>query len=95
MTNTKTVLVTEEAKAAARRIKTIVDGGLAEQVADLQRQGKTLAGGAVWKGARAEQFTGSIWPEADAALAKLKPALDDLHRWVDTVLDNIFAAGNA
>jgi uncharacterized protein YukE len=90
----KTVLVTPEAKAAADRMKAIVHGGLQQQVQDLQRQGNTLAGGAVWKGSKADLFQGSIWPETDTALTKLVHALADLQRRVDGVLDEISAAGN-
>jgi hypothetical protein len=90
----KTVLVTQEAKDAAIRMKTIVHGGLQQQVQDLQRQGNTLASGAVWKGEKADIFQGSIWPETDTALTNLVTALGDLQRRVDGVLDEIFAAGN-
>jgi uncharacterized protein YukE len=90
----KTVLVTQEAKDAAVRMKSIVHGGLTEQVQDLQRQGNTLAGGAVWQGAKADVFQGSIWPETGSALTNLVTALGDLQRRVDGVLDEIFAAGN-
>ena len=90
----KTVLVTQEAKDAAIRMKSIVHGGLSEQVQDLQRQGNTLASGAVWKGEKADIFQGSIWPETDRALTSLVAALGDLQRRVDGVLDEIFAAGN-
>ena len=90
----KTVLVTQEAKDAAIRMKSIVHGGLSEQVQDLQRQGNTLASGAVWKGEKADIFQGSIWPETDRALTSLVAALGDLQRRVDGVLAEIFAAGN-
>jgi len=90
----KTVLVTQEAKDAALRMKSIVHGGLQQHVEELQRTGKTLASGAVWKGAKADLFQGSIWPETDATLAKMVSALGDLQRRVDAVLDEIFAAGN-
>jgi uncharacterized protein YukE len=90
----KTVLVTQEAKDAAVKMKSIVHGGLQQQVQDLQRQGKTLASGAVWKGQKADVFQGQIWPETDAALTKMITALADLQRRVDGVLDEIFAAGN-
>jgi uncharacterized protein YukE len=90
----KTVLVTQEAKDAAVRMKSIVHGGLQQQVQDLQRQGNSLASGAVWKGAKADVFQGSIWPETDTALTNLVTALADLQRRVDGVLDEIFAAGN-
>ena len=90
----KTVLVTQEAKDAAVRMKAIVHGGLQQQVQDLQRQGSTLASGAVWKGEKADVFQGSIWPETDRALTSMITALTDLQRRVDGVLDEIFAAGN-
>ncbi len=68
--------------------------GLQEQVQDLQRQGATLASGAVWKGQKADLFQASVWPETDRALASMITALTDLQRRVDGVLDEIFAAGN-
>ena len=90
----KTVLVTQEAKQAAVRMRSIVHGGLQEQVRDLQRQGDSLASGAVWKGEKADIFQGQIWPETNSALTRMIAALDDLQRRVDAVLDEIFAAGN-
>ena len=90
----KTVLVTQEAKDAATRMRAIIGGGLQQQVQDLQRQGTTLASGAVWKGEKADVFQGSIWPETDRALTSMLSALTDLQRRVDGVLDEIFAAGN-
>jgi hypothetical protein len=90
----KTVLVTQEAKEAALRMKAIVQGGLQQQVQDLQRQGSTLASGAVWKGQKADIFQCSVWPETDRALTAMITALTDLQRRVDGVLDEIFAAGN-
>ena len=90
----RTVMVTQEAKDAALRMKAIVHGGLQQQVQDLQRQGQTLAGGAVWQGAKADLFQSSIWPETDRALTSMITALGDLQRRVDGVLDEIFAAGN-
>lgn len=90
----KTVMVTQEAKDAALRMKAIVHGGLEQQVQDLQRQGTTLSTGAVWKGEKADLFQTSIWPDTDRALTSMLTALDDLQRRVDGVLDEIFAAGN-
>ena len=90
----KTVLVTQEAKDAALRMKAIVHGGLQQQVHDLRRQGASLAGGAVWQGQKADVFRGSIWPETERALSSILTALTDLQRRVDGVLDEIFTAGN-
>ena len=90
----QTVMVTQEAKDAAVRMRSIVNGGLQQQVQDLQRQGQTLANGQTWKGAKAELFSTSIWPDTDRALTSMITALADLQRRVDGVLDEIFAAGN-
>ena len=90
----RTVMVTPEAKDAALRMRSVVHGGLQQQVQDLQRQGHVLAGGQAWKGAKADLFQTSIWPDTDRALTSMLGALADLQRRVDGVLDEILAAGN-
>lgn len=90
----KTVLVTPEAKDRALQLQRIVDGGLQSQFDQLRATGGALAGGAIWKGEKADLFAGSVWPDVERALDRMTTALLDIQTRVNRVLDDIFAAGN-
>lgn len=87
------VLSTEEAKSAIRQIQSIIDGGLAEQIRNLDGQGKILSDANVWDGPLAQQFRGGTWPETSAALGKVQTELSDLRAQLDQIAQNIFTAG--
>ena len=90
----KTVLVTQEAKDKALRMRATIHNGLQGQVDELRHQGLALAGGAIWKGEKADLFAGSVWPDVERALDRMTTALLDIQTRVNRVLDDIFAAGN-
>lgn len=87
------VLSTEEAKTAIRQIQSIVNGGFADQITQLDSQGRILSDANVWDGPLASQFRGSVWPETKSALDKAKQQLDELRAQLDTISQNIFSAG--
>jgi hypothetical protein len=61
------VLSSEQAKSAIQQIQGIINGGLTDQIAQLDSQGKTLSDPNVWDGPLAEKFRNSTWPETRSA----------------------------
>jgi hypothetical protein len=87
------VLSTEDAKTAIRQIQSIINGGLADQIGQLDTQGQKLSQPDVWDGPLAVTFRTSTWPETKSALEKAKSELDDLRSQLDKISQNIFTAG--
>jgi uncharacterized protein YukE len=87
------VLSTEEAKSAIRQVQSIINGGLTDQISQLDTQGQKLSQPDVWDGPLAVQFRSSTWPETKSALAKAKQELDDLRAQLEKIAQNIFTAG--
>lgn len=87
------VLSTDQAKAAIKQVESIVKGGLAEQIAKLDSQGKILSDPDVWDGPLAQQFRDSTWPDTKKALDKAKQELDELRHQLDKISVNIMTAG--
>lgn len=87
------VLSTDQAKAAIKQVQSIVNGGLAEQIAKLDSQGKILSDPDVWDGPLAHQFRDSTWPDTKKALDKAKQELDELRDQLDKISVNIMTAG--
>lgn len=89
------VLSTEEAKNAIRQIRSIVNGGFTDQIAQLDAQGRILSDPNVWDGPLAATFRGSTWPESKAALDRARQQLEELRAQLDRISQDIFAAGGA
>ncbi len=89
------VLSTEEAKSAIRQIQTIINGGLTDQITELNAQGLILSDQNVWDGPLASTFRSSTWPETKTALDKAKAELEELRVQLDKISEDIFAAGGA
>ncbi len=87
------VLSTEQAKSAIKQMQSIIAGGLSDQIANLDKQGKVLSDPNQWDGPLAEQFRGSTWPDTLKALNKAKQELDELRGQLDKIAKNIFSAG--
>lgn len=87
------VLSTEQAKTAIQQVQTIVNGGLAEQIAKLDAQGKVLSSPDVWDGQLAAQFRDSTWPQTKSALDKARQELDHLREQLQKIAQNIMTAG--
>lgn len=87
------VLSSQQAKDAITQLQNIINGGLTDQITQLNNQGLILSDPNVWDGPLAEQFRGSTWPETKAALDKAKQELDDLRNQLHTIATNIFTAG--
>ena len=87
------VLSTEEAKSAIRQIQSIVNGGLTDQISQLDTQGQKLSQPDVWDGPLAAQFRGSTWPETKSALDRAKQELEELRAQLEKIAQNIMTAG--
>ncbi|MEA2242222.1 MAG: hypothetical protein QOI98_381 [Solirubrobacteraceae bacterium] len=87
------VLSTEQAKTSIHQVQAIVNGGLAEQIAKLDSQGKMLSCPDVWDGPLAQTFRDQIWPETKSALEKVKQELDELRGQLERIAQNIMHAG--
>lgn len=87
------VLSTEQAKSAIHQIQNIINGGLTEQINQLNAQGQILSDPNVWDGPLAERFRGQTWPETHQALQKAKSELEELRAQLQQIATNIFTAG--
>lgn len=87
------VLSTEQAKTAITQIQAIINGGLAEQIAKLDAQGRVLSDPNVWDGQLAQSFRDSTWPQTKSALDKAKVELDQLREQLQKISQNIMQAG--
>lgn len=87
------VLSTEQAKAAIQQIQSIINGGLTDQISQLDAQGRVLSDPNVWDGPLAERFRSQTWPETRAALEKAKTELEELRGQLQQISTNIFQAG--
>ena len=87
------VLSTEQARTAITQIQSIVNGGLAEQIARLDAQGKVLSSPEVWDGQLAAQFRDSTWPQTRSALDRARQELDHLREQLQKIAQNIMTAG--
>jgi len=89
------VLSTDQAKTSIQQVQAIIDSGLAEQIAKLDAQGKTLSDPNVWDGPLAQQFRDHTWPETKTALEKAKSELDELRNQLQKISSNIMSAGGS
>jgi uncharacterized protein YukE len=87
------VLSTEQAKTSIQQVQAIIHGGLAEQIAKLDGQGKMLSNPDVWDGPLAQRFRDQTWPETKSALEKAKQELDELRGQLAGIAQNIMQAG--
>ncbi len=87
------VLTSSEAKQAIQQMQSIINGGLTDQISQLDTQGQTLSDANVWDGPLAQQFRGDVWPQTKSALDKAKQELEDLRNQLDQISPNIFTAG--
>lgn len=87
------VLSTEQAKSSIQQVQAIINGGLAEQIDKLDKEGKTLSSPDVWDGPLAQQFREQTWPETKSALEKAKQELDELRGQLQKISQNIMTAG--
>ena len=88
------VLSTDTARSSITSLASIIDGGLADQIGQLDHHGRTLSQPDVWDGGLATQFR-STWPEMSKRLQAARADLDELRRTVDRINADIMAAGGS
>jgi uncharacterized protein YukE len=87
------VLSTDQAKSAIQQVQAIINGGLTDQIARLDSQGKILSNPDVWDGPLAQQFRDSTWPETKTALDRAAQELNELREQLQKISQNIMTAG--
>ena len=87
------VLATEESRSTITQIKQILDGGLQQNIQNLNRLGTTLSDPNVWDGTLAESFRSQIWPECKSSLETTQRELTELQQKLQTIAQNIMQAG--
>ncbi len=86
------VLSTDAAKAAISSMSAIINGGLSDQINQLDQQGRQLSEPDVWDGSLASQFR-STWPQTSRSLQSVRSELDELRQKVERINLDIMAAG--
>lgn len=86
------VLSTDAARSAVTTMSSIINGGLADQINQLDQQGQQLSQPDVWDGSLALQFR-SAWPQTSRSLQSVKAELDELRQKVERINADIMAAG--
>jgi uncharacterized protein YukE len=86
------VLSTDTARSSITTMSSIINGGLPDQISQLDQQGRTLSQPDVWDGGLAGRFRGS-WPEMSKRLQAVRADLDQLRLEVDRINTDIMAAG--
>ena len=88
------VLSTDAARSSIRSMTSIINGGLADQIARLDQQGRQLCDPEVWDGGLAGQFR-SAWPQTSKSLQSVKTELDELRQRVERINADIMTAGGS
>ncbi len=86
------VLSTDAARSAVTTMASIINGGLADQINQLDQQGQQLSQPDVWDGSLAQQFRGA-WPQTSRSLQTVKAELEELRQKVERINADIMAAG--
>ena len=87
------VLSSEQAKSAITQMQSIINGGLTNEINNLNTQGAALSDPHTWDGPLAERFRSSTWPETKSALDKAKVELEELRGQLQQISTNIMTAG--
>ena len=89
------VLSTEAAQNAITQIKNITDGGLTDELNNLETQGQILCDKSNWDGPLADKFSGETWPALSSALKQMLQQIADLQQQTMQISQDIFSAGGA
>ena len=88
------VLSTDTARTAITTMSSIINGGLADQIKQLDVEGRNLSSPEVWDGQLASQFR-SDWPTTSSTLQKVQQDLEALRLQVQQINSDIMAAGGS
>ncbi len=86
------VLATTQMREAIQQMQRIINGGLMEQIDQLNKQGETLSRPDVWDGRLAQEFRNN-WPQTYRTLKKAQQELEELRANVQKIHQNIMEAG--
>ncbi len=86
------VLSTDAARTAISSLSAIINGGLTDQINQLDQQGRRLCEPDVWDGSLAAQFR-SAWPQTSRSLQTVRAELDELRQRVERINTDIMSAG--
>ncbi len=81
-----------EAQSAITQMQSIINGGLMEQIRNLDAQGQKLCDPNNWDGKLAADFRGQ-WPETNRALDDVVMQLEELRNKVQSINMDIMSAG--
>ncbi len=86
------VVSSAEAQSAITQMQSIINGGLMEQIRNLDAQGQKLCDPNNWDGKLAADFRGQ-WPETNRALDNVVTQLEELRNKVQMINKDIMSAG--
>ena len=86
------VLSTTQARESITKMRSIIEGGLVEQITALHQQGTTLSDPNVWDGRLAAQFRGE-WEQMHGTLTRVKEQLIQLQSNIKAINEDIEGAG--
>jgi uncharacterized protein YukE len=86
------VVSSAEAQSAITQMQSIINGGLMEQIRNLDAQGQKLCDPNNWDGKLAADFRGQ-WPETNRALDNVVMQLEELRNKVQSINMDIMSAG--
>ena len=86
------VVSSAEAQSAITQMQSIINGGLMEQIRNLDVQGQMLCDPNNWDGKLAADFRGQ-WPETNRALDNVVMQLEELRNKVQSINMDIMSAG--
>lgn len=85
---------TPEAIDAITRMRTVIEGGLLDQITALNAEAQVLSDPNHWAGPRADEFKG-LWPDTHRHLETVRHDLHRLNDQLRTIQQNIQHAGGA
>ena len=87
------VLSSQAAKDAITALQNIINGGLQNEINNLNQQGNQLKDPNNWDGPLAERFRNDTWPGVENTLRNLTQELTDLREQLNQISTDIFQAG--
>ena len=84
------VLSSQAAKDAITALQNIINGGLQNEINNLNQQGNQLKDPNNWDGPLAERFRNDTWPGVENTLRNLTQELTDLREQLNQISTDIF-----
>ena len=87
------VVSTETAQESIARMQQIVNGGLVQEIHNLNREGQILCDPNNWDGNLAYQFRVEVWPQVKSTLDKALIEIEQLRQKISQINSDIMTAG--